>query len=96
MLLSSFSGKKLSYEMKKCGYNVQALANLSGVSENTLRLILRCKEIRVSTGDICALADALGYPVDYFVDILSDSKIMKMNTYINYKRSGFKQKKPIK
>lgn len=96
MLLSSFSGKKLSYEMKKRGYNVQALANLSGVSESTLRLILQCKEIRISMGDICALAEALGYPVDYFVDILSDSKITKMATYINHRQFGFKYKKPIK
>ena len=96
MLLSSFSGKKLSYEMKKRGYNVQALANLSGVSENTLRSILRCKEIRISMGDICALADALGYSVDCFIDILSDSKVTKINTYINHRQLGFKYKKPIK
>ena len=96
MLLSSFSGKKLNYEMQKRGYSVQALANLSGVSENTLRLILRCKEIRISVGDICAFADVFGYPVDSFIDILSDSKIIKLSTYINHRRFGFKYKKPIK
>lgn len=68
------AGDTIRVEMVRCGYTTETLCQRTMISRPVLRKILSGRAETISTRNICALANAFGYSVADFMDLLASAK----------------------